>query len=87
MMWSLLYIILLVRFWLLSGRLCGNCCRLGWPFDLTVFRLFFNFYLFSFFESMSGLLSFQTDQSIWCVLVAFVTKPKPHFKVLPGHLR
>ena len=26
---------------------------------------------------MSGLVSFQTDQSIWCVLVAFLTKPSP----------
>ena len=47
----------------------------------------FNFYLFPFFESRSGLVSFQTDHSIWCVLVAFLTRPKPHFKVLPGHLR
>ena len=48
----------------------------------------FKFYLFPFFESRSGLVSFQTDQSIWCVLVAFLTKPKPpHFKVVPGHLR
>ena len=27
-------------------------------------------------------MSFQTDHSIWCVLVAFLTTPKPHFKVL-----
>ena len=47
----------------------------------------FNLLLFSFFESRSGLVSFQTDHSIWCVPVAFLTKPKPHFKVLPGHLR
>ena len=48
----------------------------------------FNFYLFPFFEGRSGLKSFQTDQNIWCVLVAFLTKPKPpHFKVVPGHLR
>ena len=47
----------------------------------------FNFYLLSVFESRSGLVSFKTDHSIWCVLFAFLTKPKPHFKVLPGHLR
>ena len=48
----------------------------------------FNFYLFPFFESRSGLKSFKTDQNIWCVLVAFLTKPKPpHFKVVSGHLR
>ena len=86
MMWSLLFIILLVGFGLLSGHLCGNFYQLGWPYDLIVFCLF-NFCLFSFFESRSGLVSFQTDHSIWCVLVAFLTKPKPHFKVLPGHLR
>ena len=73
-------------FGLMSGNLCGNCCRLGWPYDLIVFCLFL-FFLFSFFESRSGLVSFKTDHSIWCVLVAFLTKPKPHFKVLPGHLR
>ena len=47
----------------------------------------FNVHLFPFFESRSGLVSFQTDHSIWCVLVAFLTRPKPHFKVLPGHPR
>ena len=47
----------------------------------------FNFYLFPFIESRSGLVSFQTDHSIWCVLVAFLTRHKPHFKVLPGDLR
>ena len=47
----------------------------------------FIFYLFPFFESRSSLVSFQTDHSIWCLLVAFLTRPKPHFKVLPGHLR
>ena len=47
-----------------------------------------NFYLVPFSESRSGLKSFQTDQNIWCVLDAFLTKPKPpHFKVVPGHLR
>ena len=46
-----------------------------------------NFYLFPFFKSRSGLVSFQTDHSIWCVLVAFLTRHEPHFKVLPGHLR
>ena len=40
------------------------------------------FFFFSFFESRSDLVSFQTDHSIWCVLIAFLTKPKPHFKVL-----
>ena len=51
------------------------------------FVYFYFFYLFSFFESRSGLVSFQTDHSIWCVLAAFLTKPKPHFKLLPGHLQ
>ena len=86
MMWSLLFIILLVRFVLLSGHLCGNCCPLGWPYDLIVFCLFLIFNYFPFFESMSGLVPFQTDQSICCVLVAFLTKPRPHFKVMPEHL-
>ena len=87
MMWSLLFIILLMGFGLLSGHLCGNCCRLGLPYDLIVFCLFLFFFILFFFESRSGLVSFQTDHSIWCVLVVFLTKPKPNFKVLPGHLR
>ena len=41
-----LFIILLVRFWLLSGHLLGNSCALDWPFLLIVFCLFV-FYLFS----------------------------------------
>ena len=73
--------------WVAESPPCGYCCRLGWPYDLIVFCLFLIFYLFSFFESRSGLVSFQADHSIWCVLVALLTKPKPHFKVLPGHLR
>ena len=31
--------------------------------DLILFCLFLNFYLFPFFESRSGLVSFQTDHS------------------------
>ena len=38
------FIILLVRFWLLSDHLLGNSCTLGWPFVLIVFCLFV-FYL------------------------------------------
>ena len=44
-MFLYLFIILLVRFWLLSGHLLGNSCALGWPFVLIVFCLFV-FYLF-----------------------------------------
>ena len=29
-------------------------------------------------------MSFQTDHSIWCVPVAFLKRPKTHFRVLPG---
>ena len=86
MMWSLLFVILLVRFGLLSGHLCGNCCGLGWPYGLIHFCLFLFFIYFPFLGK-SGLVSFKTDHSILCVLVAFLTKPKPHFKVLPGHLQ
>ena len=61
--------------WFAESPPCGNCCRLGWPYDLIVFCLFlFFFYLFSFFESRSGLVSFQADHSIWCVHVALLTK-------------
>ena len=51
MMWSLLFIILLVRFGLLSGHLCGNCCRLGWPYDLIVFCQFLIFIYFPFLRA------------------------------------
>ena len=44
-MFLCLFIILLVRFWLLSGHLLGNSCTLGWPFILIVFCLFV-FYIF-----------------------------------------
>ena len=44
-MFLCLFIILLVRFWLLTGHLLGNSCALGWPFVLIVFCLFV-FYLF-----------------------------------------
>ena len=44
-MFLCLFIILLDRFWLLSGHLLGNSCALGWPFVLIVFCLFV-FYLF-----------------------------------------
>ena len=87
MMWSLLFILLLVRFGLMSGHLfleivAGSAGQLSHSL-LSIF----DFYLFPFFESRSGLVSFQTDHSIWCVLVAFLTRPKPHFKELPGQLR
>ena len=35
-----LFIILLVRFLLLSGHLLGNSCAFGWQFVLIVFCLF-----------------------------------------------
>ena len=35
-----LFIILLVRYGLLSGHLLGNSCPLGWPYVLIVFCLF-----------------------------------------------
>ena len=44
-MFLCLFIILLVRFWWLTGHLLGNSCALGWPFVLIVFCLFV-FYLF-----------------------------------------
>ena len=37
---SLVFIILLVRFGLLSGHLLGNSCPLGWPYVLSVLCLF-----------------------------------------------
>ena len=86
MMWSLLFIILLVRFGLLSGHLCGNAAgSVGHMISLSF--VYFQFLFIFLFESRSGLVSVQTDHSNLCVLVAFLTKPKPHFKVLPGHIR
>ena len=39
-MFLYLFIILLVRFLLLSGHFLGKSCALGWPFVLIVFCLF-----------------------------------------------
>ena len=44
----LFFIILLVRFALLSGHLLGNSCPLGWPFVHIVFCLFVIFIYFPF---------------------------------------
>ena len=52
-----LFIILLVRFGLLSGHLLGNSCPLGWPFVLIAFCLFVIFIYFPFsFKSGIWLL-------------------------------
>ena len=50
-----LFIILLVRFGLLSGYLLGNSCPLGWPCVLIVFCLFVFSYLFPIFVIRAGL--------------------------------
>ena len=47
-MFHLMFIILLVRFGLLSGHLLGNSCPLGWPHVLIVFCLFVIFIYFPF---------------------------------------
>ena len=82
-----------VRYWLLSAQLYGNCCPLGWPYVLIVFILFLIFIYFPFLRAgpvwcRSRPIRVFGDQCISCVLIAFLTKPKPpHFKVVPGHLR
>ena len=43
-----LFIILLVRFGLLSGHLLENSCPLGWPFVLIGFCLFVFLFIFHF---------------------------------------
>ena len=48
-----LFIILLVRFGLLSDHLLGNSCPLGWPFVLIVFCLFVILFI-SYFGFESG---------------------------------
>ena len=74
-------------FGLLSGHLYRNLLPARLAIQSHCLLSIFNCLFISLFESRSGLMSFQTDHSIWCVIVAFLTKPKPHFKVLPGHLR
>ena len=49
-----LFIILLVRFGLLSGHLLGNSCPLGLPFVLIVFCLFVLFIYFPFMVLRAG---------------------------------
>ena len=43
-------------FGLLSGHLCGNFCRLAWPYDLIVFCLFVFFFYFPFLRAAQ----------VWC---------------------
>ena len=49
-----MFIVLLVRFELLSGHLCGNSCPLGWPFLLIVFCLFVIFCYFPILVLRAG---------------------------------
>ena len=51
-----LFIILLVRFWLLSGHLLRNSCALGWPFVLILLSLFV-FYLFPILVLRAGAIT------------------------------
>ena len=63
-----LFIILLVRFWLLSSHLLGNSFPLGWPFVLIVFCLFviFIYFLFGF---RSGIWRLIAPVPVHCFLL------------------
>ena len=51
-----MFIILLVRFLMLSGHLLGNNSVVGWPFVLIVFCLFV-FYLFPIFVLRASVIT------------------------------
>ena len=63
-----LFIILLVRFGLLSGHLLGNSCQLGWPYVLSVFCLFVIFIHFPFWSEERDL---AFDWSSSCSLLFY----------------
>ena len=62
-----LYIILLVRFGLLSGHRVGKSCPFGWPFVLIVFCQFFILGIFRF--SFESGVSSSLLVSIACLLL------------------
>ena len=66
-----LFIILLVRFGLLSGHLLGNSCQLGWSFVHIVFCLFVILVIFHFgFES--GLCLVIAPVRVHCFPITFI---------------
>ena len=70
-----LFIILLVRFGLLSGHLLGNSCPLGWPFVLNVFCLFVILFI-SHFGFKSGLWLVIAPVPVHCFSITFNTMKK-----------
>ena len=65
-----LFIILLVRFWLLSGHLLGNSYPLNWPFVLIVFCQFVIF--FFHFGIRSGIWRLIAPVPVNCFSITFI---------------
>ena len=63
-----LFIVLLVRFGLLSGHLLGNSCPLGWPFVFSVFCLFV-ILVTSHFGFESGICLLIAPVPVHCFLI------------------
>ena len=66
-----LFIILLVRFGLLSGHLLRNSCPLGWPYVLIVFCLFVILFI-SHFGFKSGIWLLITPVPVHCFSNTFM---------------
>ena len=74
-----LFIILLVRFGLLSGHLLGISCQLGWPSVLIVFCLFV---IFTYFPVAfkGGILAFDCSSS--CSLLFYYFEVDCHILLI-----
>ena len=75
-----LFIILLVRFGLLSDHLLGNSCPLGWPFVLTIFCLL-EIWLFSIWFLRAGF-AFWLLQFLWIAFSLLFVNTATSFKGL-----
>ena len=73
-----LFIILLVRFWMLSGHLLGNSCQLGWQYVLIVCCLFVIFiFRFGF---KSGIWLLIAPVPFHCSFITCIYSFKATFK-------
>ena len=78
-----MFIILLVRFGLLSGHLLGISCPFGWPYVLIVFCLFVIFIYFPF-GFKSGIWLLIAPIPVHCFSISF-TNPRRDKTVNVGH--
>ena len=73
-----LFVVLLVRFGLLSGRLLGSGCPLGWRLVLVVFCLFVIFIYFPLWFK-GGVCLLVDPVPVRCISVPFNEYPQSMF--------